>query len=105
MLTADKITKVAKTTETRPARPRPKDKTHDGFRYTISPMANHRKPVRDDEEYQLLAISEARRFDESAATNALSHPRHSLVYSEYKRLLDAFRATKVGEHSGHTITG
>ena len=61
-------------------------------------MANHRQPVRDEEEYRLIGISEACHTAESAAANALTHPGHTLVYSEYQRLLDALRATRLKGH-------
>jgi hypothetical protein len=49
-------------------------------------MANHRKPVRDEEECRLIDIAETCRSDESAASDALTHPGHSLLYPEYTRL-------------------
>jgi hypothetical protein len=58
-------------------------------------MTNH---MRDEEEYRLLDIAESCRSDESAAAHALSHPSHNLNYSEYQRLLDALRATRLKGH-------
>jgi len=61
-------------------------------------MTNHKQPVRDEEEHRLLAISEKCRSDESAATNAITNPPQSLLYSEYQRLLDALRAIRLKCH-------
>jgi hypothetical protein len=61
-------------------------------------MAKHKQPVRDEEEYRLIGIADACRSYESAAANALSHPPNGLVYSEYQRLLDALRVTRLKSH-------
>jgi hypothetical protein len=58
-------------------------------------MPNH---IRDEEECRLIDMAESCRSDESAAANALSHPSHSLLYTEYERLLDALRATRLKGH-------
>lgn len=74
----------------------PKGKTHDAFRCTISAMADQRQPaVRDEEELRLLALAEACLSEERAASDALTNPPHSLLYSEYKRLLDALSAIRL----------
>jgi len=51
--------------------------------------------VRDEEECRLLAVAKACLSEESAAANALSQPSHSLVYSEYKRLLEALKTLRL----------
>ena len=56
-----------------------------------SAMPNH---MRDEEELRLLAIAEACHSDEIAASDLLTHPVHSLVFSEY-RLVEALRATRL----------
>ena len=67
-----------------------------GFRCTISAMADQRQPaVRDEEELRLLALAEACLSEERAASDALTNPPHSLLYSEYKRLLDALSAIRL----------
>ena len=52
----------------------------------------------DEEESRLIDIAETCRSDESAASNALTYPGHSLVYSEYQRLLDALSAIRLRSH-------
>jgi len=58
-------------------------------------MPNH---IQDEEELRLLDIAETWRANESAAANALAHPLHSLLYSEYQHLLDALRVTQLKGH-------
>jgi hypothetical protein len=58
------------------------------FRYTIGLMTNH---IRDEEECRLIDIAETCRSDESAASNALTHPLQSLPYAEYQRLVDVLK--------------
>ena len=76
-------------------------KTHAGFRDTIKLMAKHRQP--DEEESRLLAIAEAWRSDESVASNALTNPPHSLLYSEYQRLLDGLKAIRLKCHQSRIV--
>ncbi len=77
----------------------PKGKTHDGFRCTISAMADQRQPaVRDEEELRLLAIAEACHSEEIAASDLLTHPVQSLLYSEYTRLIEELRAKRLKGH-------
>lgn len=60
-------------------------------------MANHRQPV-DEEELRRLAMSETCRSEEIAASDALTHAPHSLVYSEYQRLVQSLRALRLKSH-------
>ncbi len=77
----------------------PKGKTHDGFRYTISAMADQRQPaVRDEEELRLLAIAEACHSEEIAASDLLTNPHQSLIYPEYQRLIEELRAKRLKGH-------
>ena len=63
-----------------------------------SAMAKPGQPVRDEEELRLLTIAEACRSEESAASDALTNPHHSLLYAEYQRLVEALRATRLKSH-------
>jgi len=61
-------------------------------------MAKPGQPVRDEEELRLLAIAEACRSEENAASDALTNPPHSLMYSEYNRLIEELRAKRLKGH-------
>jgi hypothetical protein len=61
-------------------------------------MAKPSQPVRDEEELRLLAIADACRSEEIAASDALTNPHQSLVYSEYQRLVEALRAIRLKSH-------
>jgi hypothetical protein len=76
----------------------PKGKAHAGFRYTISAMADQRQPARDEEELRLIAIAEACHSEEIAASDALTNPHQSLIYSEYKRLIEELTAIRLKGH-------
>jgi hypothetical protein len=45
-----------------------------------------------------LTVAEACLSEENAASDALTHPSHSLVYSEYQRLVEALRAIRLESH-------
>ena len=51
--------------------------------------------IPQDEERRLLTISEECRAQERALADQLSHPRHGMLYPAYKRLLDAYQATRI----------
>jgi hypothetical protein len=68
--------------------------THSCFRYIICPVAQDTQLPRD-EERRLLAISVACSAEERAVADQLLHPRHSLLYPEYMRLVDAYQAIRI----------
>ena len=59
-------------------------------------MAKQRQP--DEEEVRLLAIAEACHSEEIAASDLLTNPVQSLVYSEYNRLIEELRAKRLKGH-------
>jgi hypothetical protein len=60
-------------------------------------MAKPRQTV-DEEECRLLAIAEACHSEEIAASDLLTNPPQSLIYSEYKRLLGELTAIRLKGH-------
>ena len=49
----------------------------------------------NEEELRLLAIAEACHSEEIAASDLLTNPHQSLIYSEYNRLIEELRAKRL----------
>jgi len=61
----------------------------------MCPVAQHTKLPPDDEEWRLIAISEACRVQERLAADQLLQPHHNLPYPAYIRLLDKYQAIRL----------
>jgi hypothetical protein len=60
--------------------------------YIICVVSQDAQLPRDDEEHRLLAVFEACSAKQVAPSNQLSHPRHSMLYPAYVRLMDVITA-------------